>query len=145
MGLSNELSCDTGRFFHQHNPHWFFQSEVLRLYFPMLEPWVARSVSLPSCSSKFIHTQMWDCWLHQLPPCPVHQSPCQEPSLPSCPSLPFLAVWMNVSSLTPWLSDFHTVQFSVTSGCFSFLNLLFVLLLIVRRGKVYLPTPPSWP
>ena len=29
---------------------------------------------------------------------------------------------MNVSSLTPWLSDFHTVQFSVSSGCFLFLN-----------------------
>ena len=28
----------------------------------------------------------------------------------------------NVSSLTPWLSEFHTVQFSVSSGCFLFLN-----------------------
>ena len=29
-------------------------------------------------------------------------------------------VWMNVSSLTLWLSDFHIVQFSVSSGCFLF-------------------------
>ena len=34
--------------------------------FPALEPWVAWSVLLPSCSSWFIHIQMWDyplCWL----------------------------------------------------------------------------------
>ena len=37
-------------------------------------------------------------------------------------SLPLLPVWMNVSSLTPWLSNFHTVRFSVSSGCFLFLN-----------------------
>ena len=30
-------------------------------------------------------------------------------SLPGCPSPPLLPVWMNVSSLSPWLSDFHTV------------------------------------
>ena len=33
-------------------------------------------------------------------------------------------VWMNVSSLTPWLSDFHAVWFSGSSDCFLFLNLL---------------------
>ena len=33
-------------------------------------------------------------------------------------------VWMNVSSLTPWLLDFYTVQFSGSSGYFLFLNLL---------------------
>ena len=53
------------------------------------------------------------CWVHQPPPC------C-ESSPPSCPSPPLSPVWMNVSSLTPWLSDFHTVQFSVSSGCFLF-------------------------
>ena len=26
----------------------------------MLDPWVVQSVSLPSCSSQFICTQMWD-------------------------------------------------------------------------------------
>ena len=35
----------------------FFQSEVLRVYFPALEPWVAWSVSFPSCSSWFIHSK----------------------------------------------------------------------------------------
>ena len=35
--------------------------------------------------------------------------PYCESSPPSCPSPPLLLVWMNVSSLSPWLSDFHTV------------------------------------
>ena len=48
--------------------------------------------------------------------------PCFRSSPSGCPSLPLLPVWMNVSSLTPWLLDFHTVQFSVSSGCFLFLN-----------------------
>ena len=46
-----------------------------------------------------------------------------SPVCPSCPSPPLLLVWMNVSSLSPWLKDFHVVQFSVSSGCFFlFLN-----------------------
>ena len=49
----------------------------------------------------------------QLPPCHL-----------CCPSPPLLMVWMNVSFLTPWLSDFHTVRFSGSSGYFLFLNLL---------------------
>ena len=61
--------------------------------------------------------------LHSPPPCWVHQPPpCHESSLPGCLSPPFLLAWMNVSSLSPWLSDFYTVQFSVSSGCFLFLN-----------------------
>ena len=42
---------------------------------------------------------------------------------------------MNVSSLTP-LSDFYTVQFSVSSGYFLFLNLLFSFFGCVRRQSV---------
>ena len=58
-------------------------------------------------------------------PVPVLQPlPCCESSLPGCPSPPLLPVWMNVSSLTPWLSDFHAIRFSVSSDCFLFLNLL---------------------
>ena len=54
--------------------------------------------------------------LQNLPPLWVRQPP------PCCQSLPLLPVWMNVSSLSPWWSDFHTVRFSVSSGCFWFLN-----------------------
>ena len=61
--------------------------------------------------------------VHNLPPCWVCQPPpCCESSPPGCLSPCLLVVWMNVSSLSPWLSDFHTVQFSVSSGCFLFLN-----------------------
>ena len=109
VGLSKELSCKAGSFSCCLNPHRFFQSEVLRLYFPALEPWVVWSVSLPNCSSWFICTQRWDLPLCQPPPCSPGSSSCHlstSPLHPSCLSLPLLLIWMNVSSLTPWLSDF---------------------------------------
>ena len=79
------------------------------------------------------------CPVHQLLPCPpaaalpspFHNPPpagstshclASSPLCPSCPSPSLLLIWMNVSSLSPWLLDFHTVQFSVSSGCFLFLN-----------------------
>ena len=55
-GLSNELTCEAGSLSCCRNPYRSFQSEVLSLYFPALEPWVVQSVSLPSCSSWFICT-----------------------------------------------------------------------------------------
>ena len=75
--------------------------------------------------------------VHQLLPCrpaatlptPLHnppprwvcqQPPCWESSSPGCLSPPLLQVWMHASSLSPWFSDFHTVQFSVSSSCFCF-------------------------
>ena len=148
MGLSTELSSEAGSFSCCClNPHGCFQSAALRLYFPQLQPWIEQSVSLPSCSSQFICTRMWDCPLHQPPAHRVHQllprrpatawpapllnlPPCwfasrhlaTSPLRPGCPSPPLLLVWMNVSSSSPWLSDFHTVRFSVSSGCFLFLN-----------------------
>ena len=61
--------------------------------------------------------------LHNLPPRWVRQAPPFHKSFPpSCPYLPLLLVLMNISSLSPWLLDFHTVSFSVSSGCFLFLN-----------------------
>ena len=68
MGLSNEHFYEAVSFSHLHNPHRFFQSEVLRLYFPALEPWVAQSVLIPSCSYQFICTQMAYCAVIQLLP-----------------------------------------------------------------------------
>ena len=94
----------------------------------MLEPWVAWTVSLPSCSSQFICMQGWEYLLCQQPPCPVCKPPpClpwssshifQESSPPGFPSPPLLPIWMNVSSLTPSLSDFHTGRLSDSFGCF---------------------------
>ena len=43
-----------------------------------------------------------------------------SPICPVCPFPPLLLVWMNVSSLSPWLWDFHAVRYSVSSGCFLF-------------------------
>ena len=131
MGLSNEFSCEAGSVSCCLNPHRFFSVSSLRLCFPALEPWIAQSVSLPSCSSQLIYMQ--------LSHCPVLQPlPCCE----SSPSL--LLVWMSVSSLTPWLSNFHTVQFSGSSGYFVF-KFVVVLIWVVQGGRMYLPTPPSWP
>ena len=93
----------------------------------MLEPWVVWSILLPSYSSQFICTQMWDHLLHQLLPLQPQSSSCRlaaSPLHPCCLSPHLLLVWMNVSSLTPWLFDFHTVQFSGSSGYFLFLNFL---------------------
>ena len=59
----------------------------------------------------------WHAPFHNPPPCWVRQPPPCRKSSP-----PLLPVWMNVSSLSPWLSDFHTVQFSVSSSCFLFSN-----------------------
>ena len=95
----------------------------LRLYFPALEPWVARSMAGSSSC----------CLTGQLQLCPPHSTIhhlagsasrhlAKSPLHPGNPSLPLLLVWMNVSSLSPRLSDFHTVQISVSSGCFLFLN-----------------------
>ena len=136
MGLSNELSCESGSFFCCLNPHRIFQSEVFRLYLSMLEPWVVGLHGLscflvvpPSLSANANEGP------HALPatakhapgilattlPAPVLQlPPCCESSPPCCPSQPLLQVWTNVSSLTLWLSDLHTVQFSGSSGCFCF-------------------------
>ena len=60
-----------------------------------------------------------------------------RPLHPGCPSLPLLLVWMNVSSLSPWSSDFHTVRFSVSSGVFLFLNCCCPSSGCARRQCVY--------
>ena len=129
----------SGSHSHHLNPHGFFQVEVLRLYYPELEPWVARSVSFPSSSSCFICMQMWNHLVCQPLPCPPWSSkllPCLESSPSSCLSQPLLLFWMNVSSLTPWLSDFHTVRFSGSSGYLFLLNFLLSFFWCARRQSV---------
>ena len=115
-----------------HQPPQVFSIRGLRLYFPALERWVAQSVSLPSCSSRFICMRMWDRSVRDLPPRP-------ESSPPGCPSRPLLLVWTNVYSLTPWLSNFHMVWFSVSSGGFLFLNLLLTFFWLCKEVQyIYL-------
>ena len=67
-----------------------------------------------------------------------------QPLHPACPSPPILSVWMNVSSLTPWFSDFHTVRLSGRSGCLLFLNLLFSFFWLCKEAKcIYLCLHPG--
>ena len=113
------------------NPHSVFNQRFETLS-PQAGAQGCWSILLPNCSSQFIYMGMWDCQVLQLPPC------C-ESSLPSCLSLPLLLAWMNVSSLTPWLSDVHTVRFSVSSDCFLFLNLLLSFFWLCEEAQcVYL-------
>ena len=74
--------------------------------------------------------------LHGLSRSPSHQLLlCRSSSLPSFPSPPLLPVWINVSSLTPWLLDFHTVWFYGSSGYFLFLNLLLSFFWLCEEAK----------
>ena len=98
------------------------------------------AVSFPSCSFWVLHMNVGTSpLLHQLLPCP----PWSSSPLP-CPRspLPLLPVWTKVSSLTPWLSDFHIVWFSGSSGRFLFLNLCCPFG-CARKQSVSMP--PSWP
>ena len=120
MGLSNELSCEAGSFSHHLQPPQVF--------------------SVRGFEALFYHTGTLGCMVylapHLLLPVYLHtnvgpprsSNHCLHPFPPGCPSLPLLPVWMNVSSLTPWLSDFHTIQFSLSFGVFLFLSLLFFCL-----------------
>ena len=112
-----------------HNPHWFLQTEFealsLRHWNPALNCLFLFSVvppTLSTCECGAIQSTS-----HCLATCPLHLS-CL-----------FLPVWMKVSSLTPWLSDFHTIQFSGYSGCFLFLNWLFPSFVHARRQSVSMP------
>ena len=102
----------------------------------------------------------WDCLLHLYPSqflsttC-KHGTTCSATTtavslhhttcLPVSVTLPLLPTWINVASLNPWLSDFHTALFSDGSGCYLFWNLVVILSMVAWGGKACLPMPPSWP
>ena len=133
MGPSNKLSCEAGSFSCCLNLHRFSPPEVLKPYFPLLEPWVVQSVSvsrLSACKCGTIPSSRLHLAHLVLQPLPFCKS-----FLPSCPSLPLLWVWINVSSLTPWLSDFHSARFSVSSDCFLFLNLLLSFFWLCKEAQ----------
>ena len=93
-GLPNELSCEAGNFSCCLNPHRFFQSEILRLYFPALEPWIVLSVSLPGLPPgvvppSFLHTNVGP--LGPLAPAASTSPSLVQQSPPCCKSsLPWL-------------------------------------------------------
>ena len=137
LGLSNEHSCEAGGFSCHLKPQRFFQSEVLRLHFPTLEPWVLWSVSLRRCSSGFICTQIWDRPVCQLPPCCV-PSPLRLPISTPPTGLNECVFFISLVIRLPYSSN--SWQFWLL---FVFKSVV-VFLLVVRGGKVYPPTPLSW-
>ena len=131
MGLSSKLSCESGSFSHHYKPHRFVQPEVL---------------TLVSCTGNLDFAV---CLPPQLILLAYLHANLGSPSLPAAalpwalfllqPFLSLLSVWMNVSSLTPWLPDFHTVRFSGSSGCFFVFKFFVVLLLVCKEAKsIYL-------
>ena len=130
MGLSSELCCDAGSFSCCClNPQGVFNKRFEAI-FPRSWNSALRGLSPgpPAAALPALLHSLPLLWAHQPPPC------C-ESSWPGCLSLPLLLVWMNVSSLSPWLSDFHTARFSVSSGCFLFLTCPFGC---TRSHSVYL-------
>ena len=140
--LSNELSCEAGSFSCHLTPTGFFSQRFWGFISPHGNPGLHSLFSFPvvppclyarECGT--IHCASLQ--LTRSPSCNLAISPL----CPSCPCLPLLPVWMNVSFC--WLSDFHTVWFSVSS-VFCFFFKFVVVLLVVWGGTVYLPMPPSW-
>ena len=78
-------------------------------------PLVPTGISAPECGTARTASCRLTTWSTSCchATCPLH---------PGCPCLPLLPVWMNVSSLSSWLLNFHTIWFSGSSGCFLFLN-----------------------
>ena len=123
-------------------PPWVFSLRCLRLYFPALESWVAWSVLSPgppaaaspaSCSFTLPHSTV-----RHLAGSASHLL-ALSPLRSSCRSPIWRLVWMGVFSLCPWLLDFHTVRFSVSSGCFLFLKLLLFFFWLCKEAQcVYL-------
>ena len=69
----------------------------------------------------------------------ISHCPAACPLCSSCPSPPLLPVLVTVSSLTPWLSDLHTVRLSGSSGWFLFLHWLLSLFWLCKEVKwIYL-------
>ena len=140
MGLSKGLSCKTGSFFCCHSPHRFLQLEVLKLYFPVLEPWIVFSHS-PVVPPGLFACECGTAWSASCRLIHLVLQPClaMVPLCPGCWSPPLLPVWVNIFSLTPCLLEFHTIQFSGSSGCFLFLNLLFSFFWMCKEAKcIYL-------
>ena len=117
------------------NPYRFLWPEVLRLCFPMLEPWVVWSLLLLSYSSWSSAHKSGTTWSATTSLLPVLSALAAV----SAPSTSLNECFFFKS----WLSDFHTVWFSGSSGYFVFLNFLLSFFACVRRQSVS-PMPASW-
>ena len=114
------------------------QSEVLRLYFPTLETWVAQSISLPAVPPSLIACKCGTTW------CIIHHLAI-HPLYPNCSSPPLLPVWEIFFFFNPLVFRF---PYSSIFWQFCFFVVVFkfvVLFLVVWGGKVNLLMSPSWP
>ena len=129
LEVSPATSTPTGffsqRFWDFISPHW--HPELCGLSsFPVFPSGLSEGKCGTTCSASH-------CLAH---PGPLAATLLWVLSCPGCMLLHCLLVWMNVSSLTPWLSDFHTNRFSVSCGYFLFLNLLLSFFGSLRRKTV---------
>ena len=126
MGLSNKLSCEVGSFSHCLNPHRFIESDVLSLSFPCTGTLGCAVCIVPHLYLLvYPHTNMGP----PGPPTTTLLSILSALSAHLCPSY----WWMNVSSLTLWLSDFFNslVVSSVFWKFWLFLVFKFVVVLLL--------------
>ena len=138
MGLSNKLSCEAGSFSRCSNLHRFFSARGFEALFNC-----AGTLGCMVCLAPQLFLLVY---LHN---CGIARSTlgflAVHPVCPSCLSLPLLPVLVNVSTLTHWLSDFHTVQFSGSSGYFLFLDLLLSFFWLYKEAKcIYLCLHLGW-
>ena len=127
VGPSNELSCEAESFSCHLNPHRIFTARSFKAFFSG-----TGTLGCMVCLATQLFLPVYP-HANVGPPAavlPSWSSNCHLATSPLCPgflSLSLLPIWMNVSSLTPWLPDFYTVRFSGSSGVSLFLNLLFFL------------------
>ena len=129
------------------NPTGFYSQKLWGFIFLVLESWavcsglglglLAPKVSLPI----FIHHMwMWVVFSTATISITLHLQAFQPISVTLLP----LPVWVNVASLNPWLSDFHTAQFSWQFWML-FWDLVVILSMVAQGGQAHLPMPSSWP
>ena len=134
MGLSNEVSWEAGSFSCCCNPHRFFQSEVLRLYFPCTGTLGCMVCLTPQLFLLvYLHTNV-------RPPGPPATTLLRVLSTAAVPPTGLDECFFN-----SFVVGLPYSFISGSSGYFFAFKCIVVLLLVVQGGKVYLPTPPSWP
>ena len=130
LGVSPTTTTPTG-----------FYRQVLRPHFPALEPWVAWSVLLPSCSFWFIAHKCGTTWsTSHYPACPVLQPPPCYMSSP--PQLPIPTPPTGLDECFLFNSLVVGLPYSLIFWqfwLFFVFKFVVALLLVVKVGKVYLP------
>ena len=98
-------------------PPGFYSRKLWGFIFLALEPWTAQSgLGLGSLTLK-VSLPIFICkcgTIHSATATALRASPS------TFMTPPLLHIWLNASSLNPWLSDFHTARFSDSSGCYLF-------------------------